>query len=482
MKTPAIVHDLQMAWIVTRRELRDAVRDWRIVIPMLLLTLGFPSLMNYTAARMLAFVGRYGAQLMGDRLIPFLLLVVGFFPMSFSLVIALETFVGERERNSLEPLLATPLTDAQLYVGKALAALIPPLIASLLGITVYLLGLLRELAWQISPILLGQLLLLTVVQGMVMVSGAVIVSSQTTSVRAANLLASFIIIPMALMIQFEAAVMFWGNHNGLWWLIVGLAITAVIFVRMGIRLFNREELLGREIDHLRLGWMVRHFWWRLSGRAERGDPYPSLAQWYRQLFALLPPLRLPAAVVLFALAGGLLLGRFLAGWLPLPGFMQTQLQTTNPAENLANVQNLLSGLPMVIFLHNLRAAALQTILGMFTFGVLGLLVFMLPWALVGYMTSQVALVGYNPLTFVLATIAPHASLELPALVLLAAAALRWQVMVIAPPPQRTVTESWLFAAADFGRLLIGLVIPLLILAALLEAFVTPAVMVRVYGG
>ena len=31
----------------------------------------------------------------------------------------------------------------------------------------------------------------------------------TTSVRAANLLASFIIIPMALLIQAEAMIMFW---------------------------------------------------------------------------------------------------------------------------------------------------------------------------------------------------------------------------------------------------------------------------------
>ena len=54
-----------------------------------------------------------------------------------------------------------------------------------------------------------------------MVAAAVIVSSQATSVRAANLLVSFIIVPMALLIQFEAAALFWGNHvggcGGLFW-------------------------------------------------------------------------------------------------------------------------------------------------------------------------------------------------------------------------------------------------------------------------
>jgi len=94
--------------------------------------------MNFTARRLIGFVEAYGAEIIATQLIPFLLLVVGFFPMSFSLVIALETFVGEKERNSLEPLLATPLTNKQLYFGKMLAAIVPPLAASYLGMLVYI--------------------------------------------------------------------------------------------------------------------------------------------------------------------------------------------------------------------------------------------------------------------------------------------------------------------------------------------------------
>ena len=127
-------HDVTMALIVTRREVKDSFRDWRIMIPIILLTLFFPLLMNFTAGRLLAFVSDYGAQIIATRLIPFLLLVVGFFPTSFALVIALETFAGEKERQSLEPLLATPLTDRQLYLGKVLASVIPPLTASYVGI------------------------------------------------------------------------------------------------------------------------------------------------------------------------------------------------------------------------------------------------------------------------------------------------------------------------------------------------------------
>ena len=96
------------AWVIARREIRDQLRDWRILTPIIILTLFFPLLMNFTAQQAVDFVGRYGAPVIGDRLIPFLLMIVGFFPISISLVIALESFAGERERLSLEPLLATP--------------------------------------------------------------------------------------------------------------------------------------------------------------------------------------------------------------------------------------------------------------------------------------------------------------------------------------------------------------------------------------
>src|SRR5688572_3344973 len=141
--------------------------------------------MNFTAGQVIGFVERFGAPVIGDRLIPFLLMVVGFFPISFSLIIALESFVGEKERHSLEPLLATPLTNTQLYIGKVLSSMLPPLAGSLLGVTVYLIGVYQNVQWSPEPMLLVQIILINLVQALVMVSAAVVVSSQTTSVRAA---------------------------------------------------------------------------------------------------------------------------------------------------------------------------------------------------------------------------------------------------------------------------------------------------------
>lgn len=473
-------HDLHMALIVTRREVRDSFRDWRIIIPIVLLTLFFPLLMNFTAGRLLSFVSDYGANILGTRLIPFLLLVVGFFPTSFSLVIALETFVGEKERKSLEPLLATPLTNGQLYLGKMLASVIPPLFASYLGIAVYLVGLALTVGWTPSLQLFVQTILITTVQGVVMVAGAVIVSSQTTSARAANLLASFIIVPMALLIQFEAVIMFWGNYTGLWWIILGLVVAGALLVRMGLHVFNREELLGRDIDQIRLGWMWRKFWARFTGRDD-GGRYPGPRAWYRQTFSLLPGLRRPFLVTLLGLAGAAVFGALLAQRYTFPAQVQQSLASIDQLESLSSLRGLLSGLPLIIFLHNLRVIVLATLVGTFTFGVMGFLIFMLPWAFISFIAAQLSMAGADPITFLLATIAPHATIELPALLLVTAAILRWQTAVIAPAPDQTVSESWLEAAADTARLVVGVILPLLLLAAFVEAYVTPAIVFQTYG-
>jgi uncharacterized membrane protein SpoIIM required for sporulation len=482
------LNDIRMALVVTRREVQDAFRDWRIMIPIVLLTVFFPALMNFTAQRLVGFMEGYGADIIANQLIPFLLLVVGFFPMSFSLVIALEAFVGEKERKSLEPLLSTPLTNLQLYMGKMLASLIPPLLAAYLGIGVYLVGLWWTLGWVATPQLFLQTILLTTLQGMIMVAGAVVISSQATSVRASNLLASFIIVPMALLIQAEAAALFWGNHAGLWWLILALAITVLVLMRMGLSIFNREELLGREFDQLNLAWIARLWWARFSGRAENGQldgaasgRYPSPLTWYRQTLAILPQLRMPGATLLLAMAGALVLGVIMAHTYTFPANFQGQLSGETLAANVGGFSLFTPAFPLLVFLHNVRVIVLAALVGVFTFGVLGVLIFALPWGIVGYLMAQFSLAGENPFTFLLAAVLPHASLELPALLLVAAAGLRWHAATIAPPPERTLSEAFLLHAADFMRVLVGLALPLLLAAAFVEAYVTPAILLHIYG-
>jgi uncharacterized membrane protein SpoIIM required for sporulation/ABC-type transport system involved in multi-copper enzyme maturation permease subunit len=475
---PLTRHDINMALIIARREIRDSFRDWRILLPTIFLTLMFPGLLNFTADRILALAAQYNPDAIADRLYPFLLMVVGFFPASFSLVIALETFVGEKERKSLEPLLAAPLTNGQLYLGKMLAALCPPLSASYLGITVYLVGLWLSEGVLVPFSMFSLLVFLTTTQAAVMVAGAVVASTQTTSVRAANLLASFIIIPMALLLQFEAVMMFIGNREGLWWIALALLLVLVVLVRMGIKMFNREELLGRELDQLQLGNAGQRFWVQFSGR---GNHRFNLLTWYRNTFALLRPMRSPLFILLLTMLLAGVLGIYLAQLFPAPPDMAFALTGEDRAQYLGDLQVLAERLPMTIFWHNIRALLLIAFIGIFSVGMADMAFFALPWVVLSYVTVPIAAAGQNPITFLLAAVAPHGVIEMPALLLAGAAALRWHTVVIAPPPERSLSESWVIAAADYFRIFIGLVIPLLFIAAYLEAYLTPQVLFRVYG-
>jgi len=298
-----MAEQLRFALIISKREIRDQFRDWRIIFPIVGLTVFFPFLMNFTTAQVLQFVNRYGATIVGERMVPFSMMIVGFFPISVSLVIALESFVGEKERGSIEPLLNTPLIDWQIYIGKLISSIVPPLIASFTGMAVYCLGLIFNNVPLPEFQLVIQIVILTIIQAIVMVTGAVVVSSQATSVKAANLLASFIIIPMALLIQGESIVMFWGNFATLWWVVFGLVVLAVLLLRIGLAHFSREELLGREIDILNFKWGWKLFKSEFLGTAT------NILNWYRkEVFGTLRELRFSLLIMILVVVASVFIG------------------------------------------------------------------------------------------------------------------------------------------------------------------------------
>lgn len=466
------------AWIVARREIRDQMRDWRILAPIAILTLFFPILMNFTAQQAVDFVNRYGAPLIGERLIPFLLMVVGFFPISVSLVVALESFAGERERLSLEPLLATPLSDTQLYMGKMLASVALPLLGAYLGIFVYLLGLALRVQWYPPPQLLLQILLLTTAQAVVMVSAAVVISSQATSVRAANLLASFVILPVAQLIIGESMIMFWGRYNVLWWIVLGLVLIALVLGRMGLKLFNREELLGREIDMLNLRWAGRTFWKHFIGGAR------TVRAWYRGVLVdLLPRMRGGVACMALALVAGWIIGWNLSGDFTLPAeALQLERLQEGMLEGMLGF-GMLSGRGWLwVFGTNLRALALSAVLGVFSVGVIATVLLMAPVGIIGYAAGNLMLAGQNVGLFLTALVLPHAVLEIPATLLAGGSIIHLGATLISPPKNKSLGESWLQAFAEWARINLGLVVPFLVGAAALEVFLTPVVALRLLAG
>ena len=102
--------------------------------------------------------------------------------------------------------------------------------------------------------------------------------------------------------------------------------------------------------------------------------------------------------------------------------------------------------------------------------------------LIGYFMGSMAGAGLPPLTFLAAFVLPHGILEIPAAVLAGAAILRLGATLAAPAEGQTIGEAWLRALADWARIMAGLVMPLLLGAALLEVLVTPRLAIWLIGG
>jgi len=490
-------------FVVTRREVHETITDWRILMPMLTLALLFPGILVVGMNVGMPYLDQIDPRLATEKASVFGATMAAFFPISFSLIIALESFAGEKERNTLEALLATPISDAQMFLGKFLAVLAPPAFLSLVGLAVFTVGLRLALDIEVPFDFLVLAILLGFVEALAMVAAAVVVSSQAPSVKAANLLASFIIIPVALVVQGEVMLLLTGYGHVLWFVLAGFVVVSAMLVRMGIQLFNREEILARENDTFDLRGVlgfVRRAWGQLPGdplyspisqvATAEMNPLPegegrvraqrpaTLGRLYLRDFPnLLRSYRGPLLLVIGAvLAGGVIgYGTALQNPLPLPAL--TIPQPVDPGAMTGMRDALSVG---GIFLHNLRTVVVAGVLSLFTFGAAGLLMAVLSSAAVGFLAGQAGIAGADVPTFLFALVAPHGVLEIPALILASALNVSLGMCLMTIPKDRTLGQGLMLAMVNWVKAA-AVFIPLLLLAAVVEAKITPLVAMTVYG-
>jgi uncharacterized membrane protein SpoIIM required for sporulation/ABC-type transport system involved in multi-copper enzyme maturation permease subunit len=455
-----------LAWLVARRDLRESTSDARLFIAMTSLTFVIPvvAVAGVSVAARLLGSGSAG---IAERLVEVGAFFVVFLPASFSLVLALESFSGERERNTLETLFATRLRESEIYLGKVFAVLLPSLALSYSALLVYTVGVLA-IDQFIPTQELGPLVVVTLAQALVMVCGATIVSSQTKTLRSANVMASFIIIPMSGVIQGESVLIITHLEWILWAVATMLAVVALLLLRLGMIGFNRESILAKEsAPPNRRAWL---------GRAL--GPVPGPRRWP----GLLPGL--PRAVgrafgrtrSAIAVAAALLLAGTAVGAVS----ERLSLIDSEPVRVLVSAQvstgqELVFGTPQLfafIFGHNLLVGLLMLVLAPATLGVLGGLVLMTNGFVIGYLGA--VFFGFSRLDYFACGTLPHGVFELVALVLAYAFALRVGASMVRPS-----SAGWLagmrLAFGDYARGALVFV-PLFAVAALVESYVTPLVL------
>ncbi|MBC7092827.1 ABC transporter permease subunit [Candidatus Bipolaricaulota bacterium] len=184
------------------------------------------------------------AALFNTALMYFLIL-----PVMIPVTLAVYSVVGEKEQGTLEPLLATPLADWEIFVGKALVAVVPALALTwgvfllfLVATHVMLGGIppgLVSLPWLLSIFVLSPLLALFGV----LVS--MLISSRTSDPRAAYQFSGLAVVPSLIPLIVYSARLTAVNL-----LLVALEGGILVLLNLGllyvaVKLFRREEILTR---------------------------------------------------------------------------------------------------------------------------------------------------------------------------------------------------------------------------------------------
>jgi uncharacterized membrane protein SpoIIM required for sporulation len=358
-------------------------------------------------------------------------------------------------------------------LGKLLVGITTPLVFSYASIGIYLILVSRRNVEFPSAYMLALIFLLTFAHAVLMVSSAIVISVQATTIRAANLLASFVVVPVAFLLQGETVLIFWGNEDVLWYAIIGVTLLAVLLVRLGISHFRREYLLGREIDSINFRWIGRTFRNRFQGQAR------SIVEWYRtELPITLRQLRQPLMIVIGL---GIIAGIVSYLWVVknVPAYIDLTPERVDQfktfiADNLTNLDSLGERLPApVLFYHNARTTVAFLLLGLVSFGTLGLTLFIGNIALVGGVLGAAHLVGYSPLLAFVSGILPHGIFELSAIFLATAATLKVAAELVTPQSDKSLGETLLLSLADWFRIFVGIVLPFLAIAAMIEIYITP---------
>jgi uncharacterized membrane protein SpoIIM required for sporulation len=201
--------------------------------------------------------------------------------------------------------------------------------------------------------------------------------------------------------------------------------------------------------------------------------------WYRkELPATLRELRQPLSIVV-GLGTIAAIASYLWVIANVPAYIELSPERVGEfrtfiSDNLTNLDSLGERLPApVLFLHNARTTVVFLLLGLVSFGTLGLTLFIGNIALVGGVLGAAQLVGYSPWLAFAAGILPHGLFELTAIFLATAAMLKLGAQLVTPQSDQSLGEILLLSLADWFRVFIGIVLPFLAIAALIEIYITP---------
>ena len=181
-----------------------------------------------------------------QQFLAFFLLMPAYIPLA----IATFSIIGEKQARSLEPVLAAPIRTSELLAGKALAALIPGVMAGWLTYLVFvslasvvygphLFGVVSDPSWLVGVFVLGPAV------GLLSVVAGVITSARVNDPRVAQQIGGVIIVPVIAITLLQTSGTLLVGASGYLILAAIILLISLGGLRLGVRLFQREAILTR---------------------------------------------------------------------------------------------------------------------------------------------------------------------------------------------------------------------------------------------
>ena len=258
---------MKKALKIFRKEIKEIIKNRSIWLPILavsfLFSIAFPAILTIAVEDIVkdpdtaGFIAKFfGAstnvyesmiQFMIKQFIIFLLLIPAMLPS----LIAPASIVLEKESNTLEPLIATPIKTNELLLGKTLTSMVPSLVISttnfiLITIVVDVFAYVKigiaplpTWEWVIAAFILSPVI------SFIITMISIIVSSKSTDIRSAQGIGAVIIFPIYAIIGFQIAGFFMLNIK---YLLVGCLVLVAIcplLLKLAIKVFDRENILTK---------------------------------------------------------------------------------------------------------------------------------------------------------------------------------------------------------------------------------------------
>jgi ABC-2 type transport system permease protein len=183
--------------------------------------------------------------MLNTMMLPMFLMMPGFIPT----LVAAYAIVGEKKLNTLEPLLASPVSTLDIFFGKVLSSLIPTIAITWIAFAIFcvffnlvtydILGsyLMPDQLWLLAMFLLAPLFAL------MSVTASTIVSSKTRDIRSAEHASVVFMIPISALLIGPFIGLFFLETSIILMLAFTILVVDVLLIIAGVKLFNRENIL-----------------------------------------------------------------------------------------------------------------------------------------------------------------------------------------------------------------------------------------------